>query len=102
MTCNPLWPEIVQNLRQGQNASDRPDLCCRVIKLTVLMSHLKSGKVFGPYDCHISVTEYQKRGLPHAHVIIKLKNAGPDLLNQMDSWVWAANTRRNYRWRETA
>ena len=91
MTCNPLWPEIVQNLLQGQQAADRPDLCCRVfkIKLAVLMSHLKSGKVFGPYDFHMSVIEYQKRGFPHAHVIVKFKNAGPDLLNQMDSWVWA-------------
>lgn len=53
------------------------------------MSHLKSGKVFGLYYYRMSVTEYQKRGLPHAHVIIEFKNAGPDLLNQMDSWVWA-------------
>ena len=91
MTCNPFWPEIVQNLLHGQQASDRPDLCCRIfkIKLGVLMSHLKNGKVFGPYDFHMSVIEYQKRGLPHAHVIVKFKNAGPDVLNQMDSWVWA-------------
>ena len=91
MTCNPLWPEIVQNLLPGQQASDRPDLCCRVfkLKLAVLMSHLKSGNVFGPYDYHMSAIEYQKRGLPQAHVIVKFKNAGPDILNQMDSWVWA-------------
>ena len=91
MTCKPFRPESVQNLLYGQQASDRPDLCCRVfkIKLGVLMSHLESGKVFGPYDFHMYVIEYQKRGLPHAHVIVKYKNAGPDILNQMDSWVWA-------------
>ena len=91
MTCNPLWPEIVQNLLPGQQASDRPDLCCRVfkIKLAVLMSHLKSGNVLGPYDYRMSVIEYQKRGLSPAHVIVKFKNAGPDVLNQMDSWVSA-------------
>ena len=91
MTCNPLWPEIVQNSLQGQQVSDRPDLCCRVFKIkhAVLMSHLKSGKVFGPYDYHMSVIEYQKRGLPHALIIITFKIAGPDLLNQMESWVWA-------------
>ena len=91
MTCNPLWPEIEQNLLRGQQAANRPDLCCRVskIKLGVLMPHLKSGKVFEPYDFHMSVVKYQKRGLPHAHVIIKFKNAGPDVLNQMDSRAWA-------------
>ena len=47
-----------------------------------LTSHLESGKVFGPYYFHMSVMEYQKRGLPHAHVIVKFKNAGPDVLNQ--------------------
>ncbi len=84
VTFNPFWPEIVQNLLYGQQASDRPDLCCRVFKnkLGVLTSHLKSGKVFGPCYFHMSVIKYQKRGLPNAHVIDKFKNAGPDVLNQ--------------------
>lgn len=46
------------------------------------MSHLKSSKVFGSYDHHMSVMEYQKRGLPHAHVIVKFNNAGPDVLSR--------------------
>ena len=50
------------------------------------MSHLKRGNVFGPYDFHMSAVVNQKRGLPHAHVNIKFKNAGPDVLNQMDCW----------------
>ena len=67
MTCsNPLWPEIEQNLLQGQQASERPDLCCRVfkIKLAVLVSHLKSDKVFGSYDYHMSATEYKNVAFP--------------------------------------
>ena len=28
ITCNPEWPEIVENLLPGQKAADRPDLCC--------------------------------------------------------------------------
>ena len=40
MTCNQLWPEIMQNLLSGQLACDRPDLCRSVvkIKLGVLVS----------------------------------------------------------------
>lgn len=53
------------------------------------MADLKGGKVFGPYDYHMSVIEFQKRGLPHSHIVIKFKGDGPDRLNQIDSWVWA-------------
>ena len=77
--------------KERQKAAGRPDLCCRgfKIKLGVLMSHLKNGNVFGPYDLYLSAVEYQKRGLPHAHVIIKLRNTGPHVLDQMYSRVWA-------------
>ena len=30
MTCNPQWPEIVNNLPPTQTAADRPDLVVRV------------------------------------------------------------------------
>ena len=52
ITCNPEWPEIVENLLPGQKAADRPDLCCRVFKHKVdqLIADLKSGKVYGPLD----------------------------------------------------
>ncbi|XP_044005453.1 uncharacterized protein LOC122850360 [Aphidius gifuensis] len=46
MTCNPNWREIQENLLPGQTASDRPDI--------------------------VSL-EYQKRGLPHVHLLITLK-----------------------------
>jgi Helitron helicase-like domain at N-terminus len=32
-TCNPAWPEIVDNLQPGEQSSDRPDLVARVFKL---------------------------------------------------------------------
>lgn len=31
MTCNPNWPEIKDNLFQGQTTADRPDLVARVL-----------------------------------------------------------------------
>ena len=33
MTCNPKWPEIQENLKPGQDATDRPDLIVRVFEL---------------------------------------------------------------------
>lgn len=32
VTFNADWPEVKENLLPGQNAYDRPDLCCRVFK----------------------------------------------------------------------
>ncbi|KAM3232829.1 hypothetical protein P3L10_018188 [Capsicum annuum] len=32
MTCNPDWPEIQENLIEGQLAQDRPDLVTRVFR----------------------------------------------------------------------
>ena len=32
MTCNPKWPEILNGLKEGQTAQDRPDLVARVFK----------------------------------------------------------------------
>uniref|UniRef100_A0AC35THX5 ATP-dependent DNA helicase n=1 Tax=Rhabditophanes sp. KR3021 TaxID=114890 RepID=A0AC35THX5_9BILA len=73
MTCNPNWPEIKDNLLLGQKASDRPDLIARVFKHKVdaLIKDLKSG-IFG--ECvYISYNiEFQKRGLPHVHILIKI------------------------------
>ena len=91
VTCNPLWSEIVDNLEPNQSASDRPDLCCRVfkIKLGEIMKELKSGNVFGPYDYHMYTIEFQKRGLPHAHIVARFKGDGPNTPDLMDSWVWA-------------
>ena len=35
------------------------------------------------------VIEFEKRGLPHAHIVVKFKNDSPDRTNDIDSWVWA-------------
>ena len=84
MTCNPNHPDIVNNLgnHEGPNrprptpdltASDRPDIVASVFKqqLDQLKEDLK--KMFGAKLADIHVVEYQKRGLPHAHILIWLK-----------------------------
>lgn len=91
VTMNADWPEIKNNLLPGQSAYDRPDLCCRVFKMKLkeIMAELKSGKVFPPYLAHLGVIEFQKRGFPHAHLVYTFKSEGPQVLNEIDKWVWA-------------
>jgi Helitron helicase-like domain at N-terminus len=69
-TANPNWPEVVSQLAPGQSASDAPILMCRIFhaRLKALLARLR--KIFGHPRYIIRVTEFQKRGIPHAHIII--------------------------------
>ncbi len=72
MTCNPQWKEIQEQLFDGQYASDRPGLCNRVfqLKLRRLVDDLYKNEVLGAAVAKVYVIEFQKRGLPHAHILI--------------------------------
>ena len=85
MTCNPNWPEIKAGLMEGQNAQDRPDLVARVFRLKKdqLMHDLITGRVLGQVVAHMHVIEFQKRGLPHAHILIILANEDRTLTNEL-------------------
>ena len=74
MTANPGWPEVVSALFPGQHASDRPDLVVRVFraKLRSLIKDITDG-VLGETNARLYTIEFQKRGLPHAHIIVFLK-----------------------------
>ncbi|XP_057417171.1 uncharacterized protein LOC130711518 [Lotus japonicus] len=75
MTCNPKWPEIDRHVSAlGLTASDRPDLACRVfhMKLNALIIDLKNGDFFGKAIAGTYTIEFQKRGLPHAHILLWL------------------------------
>ena len=69
-----------------QTASDRPDLVARVFNLKVkaflakLIQHNMLGVVIG----YIYVVEFQKRGLPHAHILLIM--ASGDLLHTPDDY----------------
>jgi hypothetical protein len=75
-TCNPRWPEITKHLLPGQSAEDRPDIVCRVfwLKCKALIQDLKDG-VLGRYQSHCMTIEYQKRGLPHMHLLLNIHNS---------------------------
>jgi len=71
-TCNPAWEEIKRELFPSHSAVDRPDLTSRVfnVKLKELLNDLLRGQVLGEVLAHTYVVEYQKRGLPHAHILL--------------------------------
>ena len=76
MTCNPRHPFIVKALPKGCKAQDRPDIVARVFKQQVeeLKKQLLEGQVLGwpKAKALIYVVEFQKRGLPHVHVLCTL------------------------------
>ncbi|TVY62600.1 ATP-dependent DNA helicase pif1 [Fusarium oxysporum f. sp. cubense] len=72
MTTNPGWPDIVSALRSGQHFTDAPTVACRAFHMR--LQHLKAfiKRHFGRVIYAITVVEFQKRGLPHAHMLIKV------------------------------
>ena len=84
MTCNPQWPKIVQNLRTGQTTLNTPHLVSRVFRqyFNAFISDLWDNGVLGRGIDRIHVIEFQKRGYPHAQILLtvrqedKLRDAG--------------------------
>ena len=71
MTCNPRWTEILNTLYERQSPSDRQDIIARVFRLKVLrLMHLfGKSNICGPLRCYAYSIEWQKRGLPHVHLL---------------------------------
>ncbi|GBN56354.1 hypothetical protein AVEN_158031-1 [Araneus ventricosus] len=73
-TCNPSRSEILNNMEGVQRPEDRPDIIVRVfnIKLKELLIDICKHGIFRTVLAHIYVIEFQKRGLPHAHILLTL------------------------------
>ncbi|XP_071905593.1 uncharacterized protein [Coffea arabica] len=82
MTCNPAWKEIQENLKYHEKPQNRPDLLARVFraKFELLKAELLNKQIFGDVAACVYVIEFQKRGFPHAHLLLILK-PGHKLLN---------------------
>jgi hypothetical protein len=74
MTCTSQWPEIQSQLQPGQEFADIPVVVMQVFKrkLTLLMKTLKTMFINAGWLLYaIQSVKFQKRGLPHAHILIK-------------------------------
>lgn len=80
VTTNPKWPEITRELRTGETPYDRPDLVARVFQLKkkAILHDIISNGVMGKVAAYVYTIEFQKRGLPHMHLLVFLQ--GPDKL----------------------
>jgi len=76
MTCNPQWPEIERELLPGQAVEDRPDIVSRVfhMKMQQLKDDIINSRVLGEVEAYTYRVEFQKRGLPHVHILVWLKD----------------------------
>ena len=78
-TCNPRWQEITDTLLPGHTAENHQDIVARLFKLklkSLLHDLFYSPKpVLGKMVALIYVTEWQKWGPPHAHILEICDNA---------------------------
>lgn len=75
-TYHPKWIAIESFLHYGQKPQDRHDVIATVIHLKVkkLIDLLTKGSIFSPCRCYMFTVEWQKRGLPHMHVLLWLRD----------------------------
>ena len=75
-TLNPNTPEIQNELLEHQKANDRPDILVRVFneKLKRFKEDIINKSVFGRVIAYVYTIEFQKRGLPHCHLLLILHN----------------------------
>ena len=91
-TCNPKWQEITNNIPDYQTASDRPDIVARVFnqKKKELVHDIEKRQVLGYATARIHVIEFQKRGLPHCHMLIWIeKHDAPQSAEEIDTTICA-------------
>ncbi|KAF7372308.1 ATP-dependent DNA helicase [Mycena venus] len=86
------WSEITSALLHGQTSYDRPELVARVFELKkkAIIKEIHQYGIFGECAAFVYTIEFQKRGLPHMHLLIFLRHPHK-LLNpdDIDSAIWA-------------
>ncbi|CAN1831049.1 ATP-dependent DNA helicase PIF1 [Linum perenne] len=67
-TCNAQWPELVNAFKDivDSRSEDKPMLVARVFKMRLSLLRTFTG---------MHTVEFQKRGLPHAHIVLWLAQA---------------------------
>ncbi|CAN1158085.1 ATP-dependent DNA helicase PIF1 [Linum perenne] len=72
-TCNSQWPEIVEAFSDtiGPHSECKPHIVARVfeMKLRLMKDQLDRNHFFGQTIAGLHTIEFQKRGLPHVHIL---------------------------------
>ena len=92
VTTNPLWPEIIRELLHGQTSYDRPDIVARVfqMKKKAIIDFVHKHEILGTTVSYIYSIKFQKRGLPHMHILIFFKDPYRLTTTEaIDSCIWA-------------
>ena len=73
-TSNPSWTTLTDELLPGQVSADRPDLVVWVFHMykTALLDNITKWHIFGNVHAHVHSIKFQKRGLPHMHLLLSL------------------------------
>ncbi|XP_028787683.1 uncharacterized protein LOC114743628, partial [Neltuma alba] len=69
------WQEVTRLIEnESLSSANKPEILCRVfhMKLKALMDTIKKKKIFGTVIIDVHTIEFQKRGLPHAHILLFL------------------------------
>ncbi|XP_058807357.1 uncharacterized protein LOC131673409 [Phymastichus coffea] len=77
MTCNPKWIElqtVLENFPPGTTPNDIPIITVRLFyaKFLSLLDNIENKNLFGRVKAWVYTIEFQKRGLPHAHLLVTL------------------------------
>jgi len=60
------------------------------MKLQQLLDDIRSGSIFGPILAILYSIEFQKRGLPHVHILVWIEKKGNEITTEIiDSWISA-------------
>ncbi|KAA6355852.1 MAG: putative ATP-dependent DNA helicase PIF1 [Streblomastix strix] len=70
-TSNPRWDEII-SIFGDDSSANHPDIESKnfIIKLQELLDDIVKHHILGKVSCYCYRIEFQKRGLPHAHILI--------------------------------
>ncbi|XP_035835779.1 uncharacterized protein LOC110888292 [Helianthus annuus] len=99
ITCNPKWPEVTRFLRDTTlKPEDRPDILSRLfkLKLDAICKDLKERHLLGKAAAFVYTIEFQKRGLPHAHLCLFMENEYKlPTVDHVDAFICAEIPNRN-------
>lgn len=101
VTCNTRWPEFLALHTPDYNPSDDPVMVSRVFhaKLSKILEFIRRYPKFQGLIYEMYVVEFQKRGLPHAHIVIKT-NWEPQTPEEVDEVLSAEMPREAGRLRD--